>query len=96
MPNKIIVKLKEFVNKIVRASGIQLTMISLIVVAYGVFLSVQKFLFDFEGFRTKIIIINVLLAVGILIEIIYFIWHTNKYGKKDEKETEINQSKRED
>ena len=74
-------KVKEFVDKIDRAAGIQLTMILLIIVAYGIFLSVQKFLFGFEGFATKIISVNVLLAVGISIEIGYFIWHTNKQGK---------------
>ena len=82
MTNKAMVKIKEFIDKIDRAAGIQLTMILLIIVAYGVFLSVQKFLFGFEGFKAKIIIVNVLLAVGILIEFGYFIWHTNKQGKE--------------
>ena len=82
MIDKVKTKVKEFIDKIDRAAGIQLTMILLIIVAYGVFLSVQKFLFGFEGFTAKIIIVNVLLAIGILIEIGYFIWHTNKQGKE--------------
>ncbi len=86
MPNKKVTKAKNLINKIDRAAGIQLTMILLIVVAYGIFLSVQKFLFDFESFRTKIVIINVLLASGILIEIVYFIWHTYKTDNKKEEE----------
>lgn len=88
MPNKKVTKAKKLINKIDRAAGIQLTMILLIVVAYGIFLSVQKFLFDFESFRAKIVIINVLLATGILIEIVYFIWHTYKADKKKNEEIE--------
>jgi len=84
MTNKKMTKAKKLINKIDRVAGIQLTMILLIVVSYGVFLSVQKFLFNFESFRTKIVIINVLLAAGILIEIVYFIWHTYKTDKKNE------------
>ena len=79
-------KAKKLINKIDRAAGIQLTMILLIVVAYGIFLSVQKFLFNFESFRSKIVIINVLLASGILIEIVYFIWHTYKTDNKKNEE----------
>ncbi len=86
MPNKKMTKARKLINKIDRAAGIQLTMILLIVVAYGVFLSVQKFLFNFESFRAKIVIIDVLLAAGILIEIVYFIWHTYKTDKKKNKE----------
>ena len=88
MANKMKTKIKEFIDKIDRAAGIQLTMILLIVVAYGIFLSVQKFLFGFEGFKTKIIIVNVLLAAGILIELVYFIWHTNKQGKDTKPESD--------
>lgn len=86
MPNKKMTKAKKLINKIDRAAGIQLTMILLIVVAYGIFLSVQKFLFNFESFRSKIVIINVLLASGILIEIVYFIWHTYKVDSKKNEE----------
>ncbi len=86
MPNKKMTKAKKLINKIDRAAGIQLTMILLIVVAYGMFLSVQKFLFNFESFRSKIVIINVLLASGILIEIVYFIWHTYKTDNKKNEE----------
>ena len=82
MADKVKIKIKEFIDNIDRAAGIQLTMILLIIVAYGIFLSVQKFLFGFEDFKTKMIIVNVLLAVGILIELGYFIWHTNKQGKE--------------
>ena len=86
MPNKKMTKAKKLINKIDRAAGIQLTMILLIVVAYGIFLSVQKFLFNFESFRSKTVIINVLLASGILIEIVYFIWHTYKTDNKKNEE----------
>ena len=97
MSNKISVAIKEFISKIDKAAGIQLTMILLTIVVYGFFLSVQSFLLNFDELLTKIVIVNVLLGVGLLIEVVYFIWHTNKQGKekpsvkevKEEEKTEI-------
>ena len=86
MVNKLNTVVKEFISKIDKAAGIQLTMILLTIVVFGFFLSVQKFLLGFEGFITKIVIVDVLLGVGILIEVGYFIWHTNKQGKQTSSE----------
>ena len=81
-------KLKEFASKIDRAAGIQLVMILMTLVAYIILLSIQGYLPSFEGSQTRLIIVDVLLGVGLLIEFGYFIWHTNKQGKeKTEKET---------
>jgi predicted membrane protein len=66
-----------------QTSIIQLLMLILTIIIYGVFLSVQQFLFPFEGFRNNIIIINVLLAVGLIVEIVYFIWEVRKKQKKE-------------
>ena len=83
MENKYVVKLKEFVNKIDRAAGIQLVMIFMTLAAYILLLSIQRYLPSFEGAQSKLIIVNVLLGVGLLIEFGYFIWHTNKQGKEE-------------
>ena len=86
MANKLDAIVKEFISKIDKAAGIQLTMILLTIVVFSFFLSFQKFLLGFEGLITKIIIVDVLLGLGILIEVSYFIWHTNKQGKETNEE----------
>jgi len=83
MENKIIIKLKKFISKIDRAAGIQLVMISMTLVAFIILLYIQRFLPSFEGSQSKLIIVDVLLGVGLLIEFGYFFWHTNKYGKEE-------------
>lgn len=83
MENIIIVKLKDFINKIDRAAGIQLVMIFMTLVAFIILLYIQKYLPSFEGSQTKLIIVDILLGVGLLIEFGYFIWHTNKQGKEE-------------
>ena len=75
-----------------QASSVHLIMLLLTVIVYVVFLSVQQFLFSFEGFRNKIIIINVLLAVGLGIEVAYFIWEIRKRQAKNEKLARENKS----
>ena len=67
---------------------VQLLMILLTLIVYAVFLSIQQFLFDFEEFRNKIIIINVLLCAGIFLEIGYFVWKIYKRKQKSEKKEE--------
>ena len=66
-----------------RTAVIQVIMIIVIIIVYSVFLVVQQFLYSFEGFRNKIIIINVLLALGLVIEIGHFIWLQYKKRKKE-------------
>ena len=71
-----------------QAAIVQLLMILLTLIVYAVFLSIQQFLFDFEEFRNKIIIINVLLCAGISLEIGYFVWKLYKRKQKSEKKKE--------
>jgi len=80
-------KKKRNIKLLDQTSIIQLLMLLLTIIIYGVFLSVQQFLFPFEGFRNKIIIINVLLAVGLIVEIGYFVWEVRKKQKKEIKNT---------
>jgi type VI protein secretion system component VasK len=75
-------KKKVNIKVLDQTSIIQLLMLILTIIIYGVFLSVQQFLFPFEGLRNKIIIINVLLAVGLIVEIGYFVWEVRKKQKK--------------
>ena len=75
-----------------QASSVHFIMLLLTVIVYVVFLSIQQFLFSFEGLRNKIIIINVLLAVGLGIEIAYFIWEIRKRQAKNEDLTKENES----
>lgn len=65
-----------------RTAVIQVIMILVIIIVYSIFLFVQQFLYSFEGFRNKIIIINILLAVGLIIEIGHFVWIQYKKKRK--------------
>ncbi|MCK4973516.1 MAG: hypothetical protein KAS52_09350, partial [Candidatus Heimdallarchaeota archaeon] len=65
-----------------------------VIIAYVMFLIFQRYLFSFEDLLSKLIIVNVLLAAGIVMEISYFIWTMYKKKKKLEaksksKEAEI-------
>lgn len=105
MKEKFTTKVRDFVDKIDRAAGIQLIMILMTLVAYIILLSIQGYLPSFEGSQSRLITVDVLLGVGLLIEIGYFIWHTHKQSiegtkqKKntisDEEETENNQEEKE-
>ena len=87
-------KNKRSLPRLDQASSVHFIMLLLTVIVYVVFLSVQQFLFSFEGLRNKIIIINVLLAVGLGIEVAYFIWEIRKRQSKNEDLTKENESKR--
>ncbi|MCG3225762.1 MAG: hypothetical protein H7645_02500 [Candidatus Heimdallarchaeota archaeon] len=87
-------KKKRSLPRLDQASSVHFIMLLLTVIVYVVFLSVQQFLFSFEGLRNKIIIINVLLAVGLGIEVAYFIWEIRKRQSKNEDLTKENESKR--
>jgi len=76
-------KKKRSLPRLDQASSVHLIMLLLTVIVYVVFLSVQQFLFSFEGLRNKIIIINVLLVVGLGIEVAYFIWEIKKRQAKN-------------
>jgi len=52
------------------AASIQLFMITVVIIAYVIFLIFQRYLFSFEDLLSKLIIVNVLLAAGIVMEII--------------------------
>ena len=79
------VKKKKSLPKLDQTSAVHLIMLLLTVVVYIVFLSVQQFLFSFEALRNKIIIINVLLAVGLGVEVAYFVWEIRKRQTKTNK-----------
>lgn len=85
-------KKKRSLPRLNQASSVHFIMLLLTVIVYVVFLSVQKFLFSFEGLRNKIIIINVLLAVGLGIEVAYFIWEIKKRQAKSENLAKENES----
>ncbi|MCG3215149.1 MAG: hypothetical protein KAS63_00380 [Candidatus Heimdallarchaeota archaeon] len=78
-------KIRTEIRLLDQTSVIQLIMILLTLVVYAVFLSIQQFLFEFEDFRNKVIIINVLLCAGIGLEIGYFIWKIYKRKQKYKK-----------
>ncbi len=80
-------KKKRNLPKLDQASSVHFIMLLLTMIVYVVFLSVQQFLFSFEGLRNKIIIINVLLAVGMAVEIGYFIWEIRKRQTKNQEHT---------
>lgn len=65
-----------------RAASIQLFMITVVIVAYVMFLIFQRYLFSFEDLISKLILVNILLAAGIVMEISYFIWTMYKKKKK--------------
>lgn len=92
-------KKKRSLPRLDQASSVHFIMLLLTIIVYVVFLSVQQFLFSFEGLRNKIIIINVLLAVGMGIEITYFIWEIRKRQNKAKvqpvKEEDIDKEKNE-
>ena len=79
------VKKRKSFPKLDQTSAVHLIMLLLTVVVYIVFLSVQQFLFSFEALRNKIIIINVLLAVGLGVEVAYFVWEIRKRQAKTNK-----------
>ena len=85
-------KEKKYFQLLDQATVVQLLMILLTLIVYAVFLSIQQFLFEFEDFRNKIIIINVLLCVGIGMEIGYFVWKIYKRKKKSEKKEDKQKS----
>jgi len=82
------IKEKNSFQLLDQAAIVQVLMILLTLIVYAVFLSIQQFLFDFEEFRNKIIIINVLLCAGIFLEIGYFVWKIYKRKQKSEKKKE--------
>lgn len=92
MENKIVLNIRKFVKKIDRSAGIQLIMICMTLVAFIILLYIQQYLPSFEGSQSKLIIVDILLGIGLMIEFGYFIWHTNKYGTVEET-SEINQAK---
>jgi len=61
----------------------QLFALIITVITYGIFLSIQRFLFSFEKFRNKIIAVNILLTSGLLIYIGHFIWEIKKKNIKE-------------
>ncbi|MCK5304877.1 MAG: hypothetical protein KAJ72_06485 [Candidatus Heimdallarchaeota archaeon] len=65
-----------------RATAIQLFMITVVIIAYVMFLIFQRYLFSFEVLLSKLIMVNVLLAAGIVMEISYFVWTIYKKKKK--------------
>jgi hypothetical protein len=82
-------KRKTFVS-LDRTASIQLSMIVVVIISYIMFLILQRYLFSFEYLLPKLIIINVLLAAGIVMEISYFIWTMYKKKKKLDAKSKAN------
>ncbi|MHA1400575.1 MAG: hypothetical protein ACTSQE_09520 [Candidatus Heimdallarchaeaceae archaeon] len=57
-----------------KTETIQLIMVGLTIILYSTFLVMQAFLPFFSQLRSKIIIVDILLAIGILIEVGHLIW----------------------
>lgn len=78
-----------------RAAAIQLFMITVVIIAYVMFLIFQRYLFSFENLLSKLIIVNVMLAAGIVMEVSYFIWTMHKKKKKVEAKSKFKESEKE-
>lgn len=76
---------KNFFTSLDRATTIHLLGVVAVIFAYVLFLIVQQYFFSSEDMRSKLIIINVLLIAGIVMEIVSFIWIMYKKKKKEEK-----------
>lgn len=75
-----------------RTAYLHLAAYSILIIAFILFLVMQKYLLSFENLESKIIIINVLLAVGVVIEIGHFTYTTYKKSKKLEEQSDKNKS----
>jgi len=95
MVKKFRIDLKRVKIQLNQALSIHLIMIILTIIAFAIFLSIQQFLYSFEDFIIKIIIIDVLLGVGILLEIITFILRVRRQQLKDKKNNELTEVKQE-
>ncbi|MFW9852728.1 MAG: hypothetical protein ACFFDS_07295 [Candidatus Thorarchaeota archaeon] len=81
------IDLKKSKIQLNQALSIHLIMIIITIIAFAIFLSIQQFLYSFEDFITKIIIIDILLGVGILLEIITLIWRVRNLQLKNKENT---------
>jgi len=77
------IDLKKGKIQLNQALSIHLIMIIITIIAFAIFLSIQQFLYSFEDFITKVIIIDVLLGMGILLEIITLIWRVRNLQLKN-------------
>ncbi len=96
MIKKFRIDLKKGKIQLNQALSIHLIMIITTIIAFAVFLSIQQFLYSFEDFIAKIIIIDVLLGVGILLEIITFTWRVRNQRLKDKENVISTEIKEED
>lgn len=87
MIKKFRIDLKKGKIQLNQALSIHLIMIIITIIAFAIFLSIQQFLYSFENFIVKIIIIDVLLGVGILLEIITFVWRVRAQQLKEERDS---------
>ncbi|MBY8999968.1 MAG: hypothetical protein KGD64_03555 [Candidatus Heimdallarchaeota archaeon] len=78
---------KNFFTSLDRATTIHLFMIATVIFAYILFLISQQYLFADEDLKPKLIIINILLVVGIVMEIGSFIWIMYNKKRKLEKKS---------
>ena len=87
--------LKKGKMQLNQALSIHLIMIIVTIIAFAIFLSIQQFLYSFEDFIAKIIVIDILLGVGILLEIITFIWRVRNLQLKNKENIEFTEGKKE-
>lgn len=87
--------LKKGKMQLNQALSIHLIMIIVTIIAFAIFLSIQQFLYSFEDFIAKIIVIDILLGVGILLEIITFIWRVRNLQLKNKDNIEFTEGKEE-
>ncbi len=95
MMKKFRIDLKKGKIQLNQALSIHLIMIIVTILAFAIFLSIQQFLYSFEDFIAKIIIIDVLLGVGILLEIITFIWRVRNLQLKNKESITSTEEKEE-
>jgi hypothetical protein len=95
MMKKFRIDLKKGKIQLNQALSIHLIMIIVTIIAFAIFLSIQQFLYSFEDFIAKIIIIDVLLGVGILLEIITFIWRVRNLQLKNKENITSKEEKEE-
>ncbi len=75
---------KQRITLLDKTLTLQLLMILLILIAYAIFLTFQRFLYSFEDFQGRIITVNILLSIGILVEIAHFSYKVYKKVKKEQ------------
>lgn len=67
-----------------RVAQLQLTVIVLTLILYIFFLVYQQAIMEIGLIRKQILIVDIIMAVGLIIEILYFGWEVYKYKQQEE------------